>query len=121
MSFLDSEKAKAIRWFRNFADLLENGQADLASDSLSKEDYGSELRLSGTLIPTKRVGPRKEPRPERKEEEGTPTKSMIPRITDMQASQAFDVETRLYTCPRCKKFQTKSATGLKKHHNRCQG
>ncbi len=53
MNFLESEKSKAIRWFRKVADLLESGQAELLPRTLSREDYGDELRLSGTIIPVK--------------------------------------------------------------------
>lgn len=133
MTFLDSEKNKAIRWFRNFADLLESGEAELLPASLSREDYGEELRLSGIIRPT-RKSPKKVMSSNKaisKEVKSVPTPVEPERVSSGevyggrmspgQAQQCYDPEKRCYTCPKCKRFTTNSETGLKKHANRCKG
>lgn len=129
MTFLESEKSKAIRWFRRVADLLESGQAELLPKTLSREDYGDELRLSGTIVPAKnqqKVPSRKtyteasNPSAPEQESKSNVTMSMFKaKMTPAHAQQCYRVETRDYLCPKCNKFITKSETGLKKHFNRC--
>ena len=128
MNFLESEKSKAIRWFRNFADLLESGEAELLPP-VSREDYGNELRLSGTIIPSKKSA---------KLSSKTLTDSSNPqtgkeivhqdvsnprrgKMTPTQAQECYSIDNRSFTCPICKTFTTTSETGLKKHYNRCKG
>ncbi len=124
MSFLESEKSKAIRWFRNFADLLESGQAELQPQTLSREDYGTELRLSGTIIPGKNP-PKKvsSTKPFKVEQTVQEVQPQVPqgRMTPAQAQQCYRPEQRNFLCPKCNKFTTTSETGLKKHFNRCKG
>jgi len=119
MEFLESEKSKAIKWFRNFADLLESGRAELLPKTLSKEDYGDELRLCGTIIPSKKPTVVKTVK---KPTLGDPPEKtpIIGKMSPAMAQSCYSLETRKYTCPACKKFATTSETGLKKHYNRCE-
>lgn len=126
MNFNESEKSKAIRWFRSFADLLESGKADLVPASLYREDYGSELRLSGAIVPSK--NPSKTVSPSKKTMSKTPAKvdteinnsAFKGRMTPAHAQSCYDQSKRKYVCPKCQKFETTSETGLKKHYNRCK-
>lgn len=129
MNFLETETSKAVRWFRNFATLLESGEAELAPSSLSREDYGKELRLCGTIVPSKMRRPPSPPNTNQPvaevknsetKIEGTPLPLPLGRMSPAQAQQCYSTETRMYTCPKCSKFTTKSETGLKKHYNRCK-
>ncbi len=127
MSFLESEKSKAIRWFRNFADLLESGKAELLPDNLTREDYGNELRLSGTIIPAKKPSSFKVTKKSATIETKVPEEtlgmppSFVSKMTPSHAQQCYRKDERDYLCPKCNKFTTTSETGLKKHFNRCKG
>jgi hypothetical protein len=123
-AFLGTPKDKVIRWAKLTTDLLSRSVAEVDSKTVFLEDSGDELRVSYTLkikdhtvLKEKSISkPSDEP-----PQIAKPKFELQSRMTPAMTQECYDQKQRAYICPRCKKFNTSSEAGIKKHYNRCGG